>query len=822
MSNCIEPIMRRYFEYGYALTGITAARKAENMVKTDTAIIERRLRPVYDALDNNNPKKAIQEVDKILKKHPDTVCAKVLKALSLIRSERLAEAMSIIDAIDVPGVKHDENTLLAFVHCFKEAVLPERINTLYERAVELEPTEANLTQLFMAYARTRQYKKQQAIGLRLYKDFQNPPYYFWAVMAVLMQAYENPELGGKMLLPLAHKMFVAQIEKSGYTEGTGAVELNLLILEGMNRWKDAMDALSHPQAQRLPMPPIFITEKRAEYMVKEQQFDDLKEIAEREIESLPDNWTMWRHRHLVSIETMKKKIEENDMKGLKSIYDESVDFIEKIIENASSKMRGPLMSRLEFIKQISAVPELKDKVDLKKLGDPVDLIFSFIEIFFTKPSCYNDMRMYFCLLGDDDVNKLTVKLNEWIESVSKLEDDHKETKVWAIITYERIRRTFGEYKKEPETQKRQRFQQLIAQIAHPGRSDLAMGFLCQLAISSHWDEWRENNDEAKLYELILLLEYVAAKNKADPVCKLSLIRAYAHLGNTARITALVKLLDIKSVQNDSLGYLTFPIFELAGRFNLAIIVNTQLGVIYDQAEKEIMESVVSAYKNGKFSHIPKLIQLAERMRKSSQAVACDVLNRYLSSLFVIDDVDEAITTCYGDDEPIDFTDIRDNRDLNIIPFTEGDYYPPLIEDMNKRTFKEFVDITKLRHMVCRTIGAIGRVTRAGVDAKKARDEMRSEISAFSSFLRQCTKEYDNCFLPSRLLQSPAPMHITQWVHSGGLQIVERLFFAAEKVLEAVDNGKPVDVDIFGTADQIREELTSKNDHFLIFGASRYY
>lgn len=36
-------------------------------------------------------------------------------------------------------------------------------------------------------------------------------------------------------------------------------------------------------------------------------------------------------------------------------------------------------------------------------------------------------------------------------------------------------------------------------------------------------------------------------------------------GNLLRITALTKLLDIKSMQKEALGYLTFPLFEMSGR-----------------------------------------------------------------------------------------------------------------------------------------------------------------------------------------------------------------------------------------------------------------
>ncbi|RCN46269.1 hypothetical protein ANCCAN_07730 [Ancylostoma caninum] len=168
------------------------------MSKADQLIMERRLRPIYgislllyprfsDAIDAGNAKKAVQEADKVLKKHPVTVCAKVLKALALIRSDKLAEGFEIINSLDVPGAQFDDGTLQAFVHCFKEAGCPNRITTLYERAVAVSPSEQNLTHLFMAHVRNRSFKNQQLVAMRLFKEFNNSPYFFWGVMSIVMQ-----------------------------------------------------------------------------------------------------------------------------------------------------------------------------------------------------------------------------------------------------------------------------------------------------------------------------------------------------------------------------------------------------------------------------------------------------------------------------------------------------------------------------------------------------------------------------------------------------------------------------------------------------------
>ncbi|CAB1352257.1 unnamed protein product [Coregonus sp. 'balchen'] len=96
---------------------------------------DRRLRPIYDYLDNGNNKMAIQQADKLLKKHKDLHCAKVLKAIGLQRTGKQDEAFSLAQ---------------------------ELVTKLYEAAVKKVPlSEEYHSHLFMAYARVGEYKKMQ-------------------------------------------------------------------------------------------------------------------------------------------------------------------------------------------------------------------------------------------------------------------------------------------------------------------------------------------------------------------------------------------------------------------------------------------------------------------------------------------------------------------------------------------------------------------------------------------------------------------------------------------------------------------------------------
>lgn len=74
---------------------------------------------VSDWLDNGNNKKALQEADKVLKKHPTNQCARVLKALALLRMGKENECQAIMDKVrsEVPC---EDSTLQAMSICYRE------------------------------------------------------------------------------------------------------------------------------------------------------------------------------------------------------------------------------------------------------------------------------------------------------------------------------------------------------------------------------------------------------------------------------------------------------------------------------------------------------------------------------------------------------------------------------------------------------------------------------------------------------------------------------------------------------------------------------
>lgn len=752
------------------------------MSKADQLVIERRLRPIYDAIDSGNVKKAVQEADKVLKKHPVTVCAKVLKALALIRSDKIADGFEIINNLDVPGAHFDDGTLQAFVHCFKEAGCPDRITTLYERAVAVSPTEQNLTHLFMAHVRNRSFKNQQLVAMRLFKEFNNTPYFFWGVMSIVMQARNNPEMGAKMLYPLAARMLANHVSKHGY-KAAAEVELHAMVYEGIEKFAEAEELLGTDDSRALlPTPPTFLMARRLALLMSAKSYQI---VVDRSVEGLkadPDDWVLWNMLFDSSFELLKEAETDDEQAKILMVLSGAIN----ADGLSTSRLRGPHLARIEligrFLKEGERIRNLLDRIEL---GDAVDLMINYILRFYAKPCCYNDIVQYLWLLDHNGKEELIEGLNEFIDSVIHQREqagEDSDANCWAIILNERLRRTTGNIDKMHREDRRRHVQLIVRGIMEPNRQQLAGTALAQLAAAILWNEWKVYDDWQSFYEMILLLEWASNEYPTDPFCKLVLCRAYAHIGCMYRLVALTRSLDIKSVQRDTLGYIMFPMPELCGRFNVGIVHYTEMVEVYEQAEKEISEALIGAYRNGAFVQVPNLVTLADRMKKSALSVASNELHRYLSALFAIDNIDEAVNTLHGSDDTIEWDLLCDNRDLGVIPSFENNVKREL-EDLRTTTQAELIDLTRLRHYISQAIGSAGGAKGAGIE------ELGADLTLLRVHLKHCRESY-SCDTPySRLMQSPSAVYLAHWVHGGFLDPVVDLLQSVLDLSGAKESGE---------------------------------
>jgi N-terminal acetyltransferase B complex non-catalytic subunit len=157
---------------------------------------------------------------------------------------------------------------------------------IYQNAAKKQPgNEELLTQLFMAYVRVSDYKSQQAVALNLFKAKPKNPYYFWAVMSVVLQALRGPDSKdkqkSKMLLTLAQRM-VDKLISSDKIEAEQEVQLYLNILEYQEKYEEMLDFLqSQICLDKFPGAPISI---KIEIFKKLKKWNELKDLSKQLLE----------------------------------------------------------------------------------------------------------------------------------------------------------------------------------------------------------------------------------------------------------------------------------------------------------------------------------------------------------------------------------------------------------------------------------------------------------------------------------------------------------------------------------------------------------
>lgn len=165
---------------------------------------------------------------------------------------------------------------------FSNFLLVEKICMIYHNAAKKQPgNDEILSQLFMAHVRVNDYKSQQTVALQLYKAKPKNPYYFWAVMSIVLQALRGPEsrdkVKSKNLLLLAQRM-VDKIIVGAKVEAEQEVQLYLNILEYQEKCQETLKFLeSEVCKEHFPGAPISI---KIELLKKLGKWRELRLIVE--------------------------------------------------------------------------------------------------------------------------------------------------------------------------------------------------------------------------------------------------------------------------------------------------------------------------------------------------------------------------------------------------------------------------------------------------------------------------------------------------------------------------------------------------------------
>uniref|UniRef100_A0A667YIR6 N-alpha-acetyltransferase 25, NatB auxiliary subunit n=1 Tax=Myripristis murdjan TaxID=586833 RepID=A0A667YIR6_9TELE len=655
---------------------------------------DRRLRPIYDYLDNGNNKMAIQQADKLLKKHKDLHCAKVLKAIGLQRTGKQDEAFTLAQEVATLEPT-DDNSLQALTILYREMHRPELVTKLYEAAVKKVPlSEEYHSHLFMAYARVGEYKKMQQAGMALYKIVPKNPYYFWSVMSLVMQAIsaQDEKLAQTMYLPLAERM-VEKMVREEKIEAEAEVQLYFMILERLGKCVEALDVIRGPLGEKLTSELQSRENKCMMLYQRLQRWPECNSLAHKLLLKNPDDWQFYPCYfdslfHLMDDSWTPPEEGEHCVEGsVHYTVAEVVRFVEERIKGEDSKesrpLRGPYLARLELIHRLRE----KGCPEESQLGEPLELMLQFFGKFGDKPCCITDLKLYLHLLSPDQhiqfINRLgeAVPLGEGGEEGFAFPEDTKALQRHLCVC--QLSRALGLHHALDTDGKLRLITELKAHYHHGlqfGKTSLKTelqfsDMYCLMAAHVYIDLWKENGESNMVLQCLGLLQEGLSHSPSNAQFKLLLLLLYCHLGAFEPVVDLYSSLDAKHVQHDTIGYLLTRYAESLGQFAAASqSCNFSLRFFHSN-QKDTSEYIIQAYKYGAFEKIPEFIALRSRLNQSLHFAQVRT-ERMLLDLFLEADIvlslEESVKAMglSPEEDDIPWDSIRDNRDLTV--FTSWD------------------------------------------------------------------------------------------------------------------------------------------------------
>ncbi|CAF4802929.1 unnamed protein product [Pieris macdunnoughi] len=719
------------------------------------AVVERRLRPIYDWLDNGNNKKALQEAEKVLKKSPTLQAARALKALALLRLGKASESHAVLDAL-VEEKPSDDTTLQAMTISYRESQQLHKVCEIYEAAVKVDPSNEELySHLFMSYVRVGDHKSQQRAAMALYKLLPKNPYFFWAVMSIVLQAKTADDSTKRgILLSLAQKL-VENFITDNKMEAEQEARLYIMILELQEKWEDILKFIECPLYAQLV--PASTTQACIPYYKKIGEWKKLNLLCKDLLWDNQDRWDFYMPYFDSVFQLMNKPDSDN---SVDDSPEKCHEFICSIVENSSGRaLRGPYLARLELWKRLA-----KDGDPTLLLGSGVALCVQYLRVFANKPCAVPDLKPYLSMLPQkeredhsrDFLTCLGFDENSEPDSIKDIQRHISCLLAW------RLTAPMGSAEENlnvAEMLRRHYLRSLQRGLVTSTATEFCATDSYGILAAHHFFYAAvEQENSTPIIEALNLLELVLHHSPANFHAKLLLISLYHILGNATAADSIYTKLEVKHIQLVSLGWLHAARLAPALASPRALRLLADTTTFHKHHAKDSVEQVTYAYKFGTFEKVLEVWEWGGRIESCAWCGACARERQLLALLAGPSQAPQHTVK-------LPFTP-TDNRDLNaIVSWSSTDNDRAAYKE---RSFEKDVAYLRLKDgLLSAIVLCIECADNRSVEMKSSQlEQLRACIDAFGSALDRCQRLYGErenlnvtAPLPSRIIAfvtSPVP------------------------------------------------------------------
>ncbi|XP_021909820.1 N-terminal acetyltransferase B complex auxiliary subunit NAA25 [Carica papaya] len=576
-------------------------------------IPERRVRPIWDAIDSRQFKSALKHATTLLAKHPNSPYALALKALILERMGKNDEALSI--CLDAKELLHkndsmlmDDLTLSTLQIVFQRLDHLELATSCYEHACGKFPNNLELLMgLFNCYVREYSFVKQQQTAIKMYKLVGEERFLLWAVCSIQLQVLCGN--GGEKLLLLAEGLLKKHIASHSLHEPE-AIFVYISILEQQSKYGDALEILSGKLGSLL-MIEVDKLRIQGRLLARASDYATAALVYQKILELSPDDWECFLHYLGCLLEDdsswcnstvndpihppkfVECKFSQLGDETFVSRISNASAFVQKLqADNNSKSIRGPYLANLEI--------ERRKCLYGKKNED--ELIEALMQYFlkFGHLACFtSDVEMFLDVLSLD-------KKMEFLDKI-KISDSilMVPTKVLGqSITIFKIQELIGVMYKLP--------------VDGYGKRSLEI-----ISMKGHRLFWRTRN-LGYFLEAIMVLEFGLTIRRCIWRYKILLLHLYSHIGALSLAYEWYKALDVKNILMETVSHHILPQMLVSPLWaDLSNLLKDYLKFMDDHF-RESADLTFLAYRHRNYSKVIEFVQFKERLQHSNQYLVARV------------------------------------------------------------------------------------------------------------------------------------------------------------------------------------------------------
>ncbi|KAG0563622.1 hypothetical protein KC19_8G046000 [Ceratodon purpureus] len=645
---------------------------------TRGGIPERKLKPLWDAIDHRQFKPALKLASQLQQKHPDSPYLFALKALILEKLGKVDEASEL--ALRAKSFNPlDDITLNTLQTVLQRLNMLEAATALFEYACSKIPKNTDYqTALFNCYARQYNHVKQQQVAIRLYKVAGEERFLLWAVCSILLQANNNIKL-----LPLAEAMLKKHFQAQGFQDREGVI-VYIDILKRQQKYGDALKLLQGLSGDLLTI-GIDRLRLQGELLVHLNQHKEAADVFQEILKISSDDWAAFQMFLDATLKPVLPVSNELESLSLTSSRKEEVESLLQrvhafVLELQALKVpdvrRGPYLAEVEIEKRLLILTSHTGEADASS-ARLAQSIFKYYQRFGSMASFTSDVMDFILHLGKEQQLWLIQELHRYCQDLPA-----ETTPVKAL------------HFRLAAFQVEGRLGWLRAHASEAGLLDTAKEighlFLESVKLSSEVDSqeamlggefltlisdllvelFLQTKHIGFILEAVFALELGLALHRYHPLHKFLLVNFYSFLAAPKLAWTWFKAADVKYILLDSMSHHILPGLVSSLDWDSLDSATRDIIKFHDDYKREAADLAILAYHHNTYSKVMEFVAFKEKLERSHQLVVARIESAILSlkrKASNLEELEVALQSLDGGRTPLEWA--SDSR-LDTLSFNE--------------------------------------------------------------------------------------------------------------------------------------------------------